>query len=103
MAVYAEERRQRSLRLDRHQRAAFLRTCIGTQDFGETLDRRRLDERSERLADTELRFNFGHHLKGEQRMSTEVEEVVADSDLPGTQHVLPDLQEPALEVAARRR
>src|SRR5687768_14298620 len=102
MRMDAEERRLGSVRLNCHERRPGWRPFLRTEKIGQLLDSRRLEESSQRKIFIGELFDLSKQAYGEERMSTEIEEVVFDPNGVNTQDLFPNPRHPRFHLVARR-
>ena len=101
VAVQEEDRRPRAPGVERQQRRLRAQSLVAHRQR-ELLERRVREQHGERDLDAELRLDPVDHPRREQRVATEVEEVVARADVPDAEQLLPDHRHQALRRVRRR-
>ncbi|GHG95801.1 hypothetical protein GCM10012319_59630 [Comamonas sp. KCTC 72670] len=74
---------------------------VSVKPGGELRHRGGLEERAERQVHLERRADASHHLRGQQGVTSQFEEVVVPTDPGGVKHVLPHLHQPRFRRRGR--
>ena len=99
--VDAEERPARSARLDDDDRRARVIGRRVAEQGGQRLDRRAPEQAGQRQGAAEFRLDPRQQSDRQQRMATQVEEVVRHADRPRPQRLFPERREPRFDLVPR--
>src|SRR5579859_5506233 len=94
--MYEKERPLAATRLDRHKRGLRAGRSLLAQDIGQLLDRCSLKNSRDRKLFAQLLLDDGEQAHRQQRVTSQLEEIVSDPDWTDAQNFLPDAREMAL-------
>ena len=96
-----EQRTLRAERLDLHERRPGQRAGLLPQQHSKRFDRSALEQRRQRQRLSELLAQLSHETHSQQRVPSEFEEIIVDSNRRHIQHILEDLRQLQFEIVTR--
>src|SRR5216683_5109726 len=97
-----KERRLRTFRLNRDQRGPHRRPSTVAENMHELLDRASLEQGCNRQVRIKLPGNKSHQLRSQQRVTTQLKEIMPHANRANAEHIFPDLDHLGLGFISRR-